>query len=68
MKTSRIKLMFLSMLFVIGALMMNQCTESERSSTPETVDFNFHIRPILVKNCYLCHGPDPSSRKGALEA
>ena len=54
MKTSRIKLMFLSMLFVIGALMMNQCTESERSSTPETVDFNFHIRPILVKNCYLC--------------
>ena len=33
---------------------------------PETVDFNFHIRPILVQNCYLCHGPDPSGRKADL--
>ncbi|MGX1928806.1 PSD1 and planctomycete cytochrome C domain-containing protein [Flagellimonas sp. 2504JD4-2] len=33
---------------------------------PKTVDFNFHIRPILVQNCYLCHGPDPSSRKADL--
>ncbi|MGW9685319.1 PSD1 and planctomycete cytochrome C domain-containing protein [Flagellimonas sp. 2504JD1-5] len=33
---------------------------------PKTVDFNFHIRPILVQNCYLCHGPDPSSRKAEL--
>ena len=33
---------------------------------PDTVDFNFHIRPILVQNCYLCHGPDPSGRKADL--
>jgi len=33
---------------------------------PETVDFNFHVRPILVQNCYLCHGPDPSGRKANL--
>ena len=33
---------------------------------PETVDFNFHIKPILVQNCYLCHGPDVSSRKADL--
>jgi len=33
---------------------------------PETVDFNFHIRPILVQNCYLCHGPDASGRKADL--
>ncbi|MEX0361972.1 MAG: c-type cytochrome domain-containing protein, partial [Allomuricauda sp.] len=33
---------------------------------PKQVDFNFHIRPILVQNCYLCHGPDPSSRKADL--
>ncbi|WP_273565307.1 PSD1 and planctomycete cytochrome C domain-containing protein [Maribacter halichondriae] len=33
---------------------------------PETVDFNFHVRPILVQNCYLCHGPDPSGRKAEL--
>ena len=33
---------------------------------PDTVDFNFHVRPILVQNCYLCHGPDPSSREAGL--
>lgn len=33
---------------------------------PEVVDFNFHIKPILVQKCYLCHGPDPSSREADL--
>ncbi len=33
---------------------------------PDTVDFNFHVRPILVQNCYLCHGPDSSGRKAEL--
>ncbi|WP_232834964.1 PSD1 and planctomycete cytochrome C domain-containing protein [Pleomorphovibrio marinus] len=33
---------------------------------PKTVDFNFHIKPILVQKCYLCHGPDPSSREAGL--
>ena len=30
------------------------------------MNFNFDVRPILVRNCYLCHGPDPSSRKADL--
>jgi len=30
----------------------------------ETIDFNRDIRPILSENCILCHGPDPSERKG----
>lgn len=44
------------------------CGDSQRFSEPlpKTVDFNFHVRPILVQNCYLCHGPDPSSRKAEL--
>ena len=33
---------------------------------PETVDFNYHIRPILSQNCYVCHGPDESSREAGL--
>ncbi|GAB3005315.1 PSD1 and planctomycete cytochrome C domain-containing protein [Cyclobacterium sediminis] len=33
---------------------------------PAQVDFNFHIKPILVQKCYLCHGPDPSSREAGL--
>jgi hypothetical protein len=46
-----------------GAYFIGYKAESE---LPQQVDFNYHIRPILVQKCYLCHGPDPSSRKGDL--
>ncbi len=45
------------------------CSETTPASSvelPEVVDFNFHIKPILVQKCYLCHGPDPSSREADL--
>ena len=47
---------------------MFSCNDNKNFSEPlpETVDFNFHVRPILVQNCYLCHGPDPSGRKADL--
>jgi len=53
---------------IVLLLAMQACTESNAflEPLPETVDFNFHVRPILVQNCYLCHGPDPSSRKADL--
>jgi len=62
--TTLIFFIVLTALFVA----LSACSNSEEYSEPlpETVDFNFHIRPILVQNCYLCHGPDPSSRKANL--
>ncbi len=36
------------------------------AALPEKVDFNYDVRPILVQKCFLCHGPDPGSRKGDL--
>lgn len=50
----------------VSILLSCSKTESSLEPLPKTVDFNFHIRPILVQNCYLCHGPDPSSRKADL--
>lgn len=35
-------------------------------SLPETVDFNYHIRPILSDRCFKCHGPDASKREAGL--
>src|SRR5690606_36839825 len=32
----------------------------------QAADFNRHIRPILAKNCYACHGPDDSKRQAQL--
>jgi mono/diheme cytochrome c family protein len=31
-----------------------------------SVRFNRDVRPILAENCFLCHGPDPGTRKGKL--
>ncbi len=36
---------------------------AEYDNLPSTVDFNYHIKPILSDRCFHCHGPDPETRK-----
>ncbi|MFM8346478.1 MAG: c-type cytochrome domain-containing protein, partial [Bacteroidota bacterium] len=43
------------------ALAMLACSRGERM--PETVEYNYHIRPILSDRCFKCHGPDARQRK-----
>lgn len=33
---------------------------------PDVLTFNDHVRPILVDNCFPCHGSDPGSREAEL--
>lgn len=42
------------------------CQQEQATANADKVDFNYAIRPILVQKCFLCHGPDPNSRKANL--
>nr|WP_299382853.1 PSD1 and planctomycete cytochrome C domain-containing protein [Allomuricauda sp.] len=33
---------------------------------PDSVDFSFHIKPILSDRCFACHGPDKNAIEGGL--
>ncbi len=55
-----------SLIILVCVAVMNMELKREYPGLPATIDFNFHVKPILVQKCYLCHGPDPSSRKGGL--
>lgn len=66
-KKTGIKLLILTLFLAIPGLIFFQPPyESSGFELPDEVDFNFDVKPILVQNCYLCHGPDPSSRKAGL--
>ena len=47
-------------------LAFSPSTEPPFPAEAPPIDFATDIRPILSNNCYLCHGPDPSSRKADL--
>ncbi|MEM7370247.1 MAG: DUF1553 domain-containing protein [Bacteroidota bacterium] len=58
-------LLFLIAAMVWGCQAPNSLEESA-FSLPQTVDFNFHIKPILSDRCFTCHGPDEDAREGDL--
>ncbi len=49
-------------------LFLAACSQSlsDPSALPATVDYNWHIKPILSDRCYKCHGPDDQVRKAEL--
>ena len=49
-------------------LLAAACSQSlsDPSALPATVDYNWHIKPILSDRCYVCHGPDDQVRKAEL--
>ena len=49
--------------------MLHSCNHNPASldeQMPDTVSYNFNIRPILSDKCYKCHGPDAGKRQAGL--
>ncbi len=58
-------LILISLIFFIACTTENKEVVSH-TSTPEQIDFNYHIRPILSDRCFPCHGPDEKKREADL--
>lgn len=52
--------------FVVWLLIQSGCGGHENEEIPQTVSYNFHVRPILSDKCFACHGPDANKREAGL--
>ena len=59
-------IVFLTVLAISCAPEIPEDVEIAYERLPETIDFNFHVKPILSDRCYACHGPDKNTRKAEL--
>lgn len=54
-------------LLVCGLLYSCDNTGMQTASVvPDSVSYNFDVRPILSDKCFSCHGPDANKREGGL--
>ncbi|MES1219769.1 MAG: hypothetical protein ABUT20_29990, partial [Bacteroidota bacterium] len=61
----KLRLIILLAAIVTTSIVINSCfTKSSGDKLPDTISYNFHIRPILSDKCFKCHGPDVSKRQG----
>ncbi|CAN5550929.1 hypothetical protein BH10BAC2_BH10BAC2_40510 [soil metagenome] len=62
--------LFFILLAIACIIGINACNDNaliaDGSSMPDSVSYNFHIRPILSDKCFACHGPDANKRKAQL--
>src|SRR5262249_32597249 len=53
--------------FSLGLAPISAAGRPPAAGKPQvTVDYNFHIRPLLADRCFVCHGPDANKRKAGL--
>lgn len=59
--------------FLFAILILGSCRwkapqeiQSLMAELPQTIDFNYHVKPILSDKCFACHGPDMANQKAGL--
>lgn len=57
-------LLFCTSLLVLMTVACNSGDHND--AIPETISYNFNVRPILSDKCFACHGPDANKRKADL--
>ncbi len=63
----RLKYITVLLVTAFSAVVFFSCFSKKRNNTlPETISYNFHIRPILSDKCFKCHGPDANKREAHL--
>ena len=65
----KLKIIIIVLLFIGGITFLNSCYNKNgkaENSLPQTISYNFHIRPILSDKCFKCHGPDANKREAHL--
>lgn len=62
----RITSVFLLMVAITSFIILACNSHQNGEAIPETISYNFHIRPILSDKCFACHGPDANKRKARL--
>ena len=60
----------LLLICIVGSISILQSCNHDASAIseqlPDTISYNFNIRPILSDKCYKCHGPDGGKRQAGL--
>lgn len=67
------KVIFLLSMICVGFIVcaLNAChhaisNQDVENEMPDTVSYNFNIRPIFSDKCFKCHGPDANKRQAGL--
>ena len=54
------------LIFLIESCSNNDTNQIATAKLPDSVSYNFDIRPIFSDKCFACHGPDANKREAGL--
>ncbi|WP_316792160.1 PSD1 and planctomycete cytochrome C domain-containing protein [Pedobacter frigoris] len=55
-----------AIVYAIQACNSSSKTAVSEEKLPDSISYNFHVRPILSDKCFICHGPDANKREADL--